>query len=141
MNIIAYALASAFILWFFIYFRLAWNKGGLKGPSYYKMFFPIALFMSGLWQDESKPERVKLQMSLLIITIITAIANVIKLDVINSILFQFFLPGIFIAMQFSGGPHSASETNVMIGVFAQCLFLYWIVQKTIHVIQSRKELE
>jgi len=69
-----------------------------------------------------------------IIAIILAVLTAIQwdtpfLETTSSILFQIFLPGIWVAMQFSGGPHNASELNVMIGVFLQVIFVYWGIKK------------
>jgi hypothetical protein len=73
--------------------------------------------------------------TIIIIVVIAVILSVLTshswenvfLEKISSLLFKFFLPGIWLSMQVSGGPHSSSEINVAIGVFFQFMIIYFLV--------------
>jgi hypothetical protein len=60
------------------------------------------------------------------------------IEKISSFLFTIFLPGIWLAMQISGGPHSASEINVALGVFFQFIFMYWVIRTIVIKVKEWK---
>lgn len=55
---------------------------------------------------------------------------------LGALLFPLFVPGVWVAMQISGGPHNASEINVFFGVLAQSVVMYVVGRTALLTIKN-----
>jgi len=73
MSVIKFLLIAGWLLWFALYFQLAWKKEHVVGKRALKMFFPILLFFEHSWPLGTESQRMKLQIGALVLTVATAI--------------------------------------------------------------------
>ena len=77
MNIVEFILVAAWIIWFVFYFHLAWSKGSTNGPSFSKLLFPVFLFIEKSWPPGTEMQRIKLQISMLILVLATGLGELV----------------------------------------------------------------
>ncbi len=80
MELLEVIMVLGWLIWFALYWQLAWNKGTTRGRSYSKMAFPILLFYGNAWPPGTELQRLKLQGSLLLLVVIAAVVELVAVN-------------------------------------------------------------